>query len=72
MIDRDPGVVAAIEAAGSINILARRLCIGQAAVSRWRRVPAERVIQIERDLGVAREVLRPDLHPVRAGCGHGD
>ncbi len=62
MNDREPGVVAAIEAAGGINALARALGIDAAAVSRWRQVPSGRVIQIEREVGVRREVLRPDLY----------
>ena len=33
------------------------------AVSQWRRVPAERVIEVERVTGVSRSELRPDLYP---------
>lgn len=62
MTDRQPGVVAAIKAAGSINALARALEIDPAAVSRWKRIPSGRVIEIEKKVGVAREVLRPDLY----------
>jgi DNA-binding transcriptional regulator YdaS (Cro superfamily) len=62
MDEREPGVIAAIEAAGGINALARALGIDAAAVSRWRQIPSKRVIQIEHILGVRREVLRPDLY----------
>ena len=62
MTDREPGVLAAIEAAGSINALARALDIDPAAVSRWRQVPQKRIIEIERVIGVPREKLRPDLY----------
>lgn len=33
------------------------------AISQWRRVPAERVIEVERVSGISRERLRPDLYP---------
>lgn len=59
---RSSGVMAAISAAGSIGALARALGIDRAAVSRWRQVPADRLVQIEQTLGVRRELLRPDLY----------
>jgi DNA-binding transcriptional regulator YdaS (Cro superfamily) len=33
------------------------------AVSQWKQVPAERVLDVERATGVARHELRPDLYP---------
>lgn len=33
------------------------------AVSQWRRIPAERVLEVERVTGVSRHDLRPDLYP---------
>lgn len=36
--------------------------ITRQGVSAWRRVPAERVIDVERVTGVARHELRPDLY----------
>lgn len=68
MTDREPGVMAALAAAGSINALARTLGIDPAAVSRWHRIPAARVIQVERVTGVRREILRPDLY-IEAATG---
>jgi DNA-binding transcriptional regulator YdaS (Cro superfamily) len=41
--------------------LARELGITPGAVSQWSRVPAERLIEIERVTGIRRELLRPDL-----------
>jgi DNA-binding transcriptional regulator YdaS (Cro superfamily) len=37
--------------------------IGQtrAAVAKWKQVPAERVVEVERITGIPREKLRPDL-----------
>ena len=37
--------------------------ISQQAISQWARVPAERVLEVERVTGVPRSELRPDLYP---------
>ena len=59
---RDPGIAAAIEAAGGVGALARKIGIAQPSVSNWIRVPAERVIAVEAITGVHRSMLRPDLY----------
>jgi DNA-binding transcriptional regulator YdaS (Cro superfamily) len=48
--------------------LAKSLGITHGAVNQWRRVPAERVVEVERITGIPREKLRPDLYaqPTRA------
>ena len=61
---RDYGLRQAIEAAGSISELARRLGISQPSVSCWQRVPSERVIEVEAVTRVSRRTLRPDLFAV--------
>lgn len=66
--NRDAGLRAAIRAAGGIGALARRLGIAQPSVSGWRRVPAERIVAVERATGVHRSVLRPDLYEDGAGA----
>lgn len=33
------------------------------AISQWKQVPAERVLDVERATGVSRHDLRPDLYP---------
>ena len=33
------------------------------AVSQWKQVPAERVLDVEKATGVSRHRLRPDLYP---------
>jgi DNA-binding transcriptional regulator YdaS (Cro superfamily) len=33
------------------------------AISQWKQVPAERVLQVERATGVSRHRLRPDIYP---------
>ena len=42
--------------------LARRLGMAQVAVAQWKaKIPAERVLQIEKVTGIDRSILRPDL-----------
>ena len=56
----------AIEAAGGQVSLAVRVGVRQQSISDWlkrARVPAERVLAVERATGVSRHVLRPDLYP---------
>src|SRR5215471_10711845 len=59
---RDAGLERAIDAAGGVAQLARRIGIAQPSVSNWNRVPAQRVIAVESATGVSRRVLRPDLY----------
>ena len=47
-----------------VNQLADGLGVTRQALYQWSRVPAERVIEIERLTGVARHDLRPDLYPL--------
>jgi hypothetical protein len=61
----DKGLKLAIEAAGSARRLAAKLGVSQQAVQQLERIPAERVIEVERLTLVPRERLRPDLHPPR-------
>jgi DNA-binding transcriptional regulator YdaS (Cro superfamily) len=66
---RDPGLVAALTACGKAVHLATQLGITPQAIAGWRRVPAERVIDVERVTGVSREILRPDLYPADERSG---
>src|SRR5215469_8085262 len=59
---RDAGLNLAVEAAGGVVQLARKIGIAQPSVSNWNRVPAERVVAVEAATGVSRNVLRPDLY----------
>ena len=52
----------AIEAAGGPTKLGRQLGISGAAVVMWGRLPATRVLEVERITGVPKELLRPDLY----------
>ena len=47
---------------GLIAQIARELQITTPAILKWQRVPAERVLAVERVTGIPREVLRPDLY----------
>lgn len=49
----------------TLEQLGDSLNVDKSTVMRWelRRVPAERVLQIERATGVSRHELRPDLYP---------
>lgn len=43
--------------------VAQALGITDGAVAQWSRVPAQRVLDVERVTGVHRSQLRPDLYP---------
>ncbi len=47
---------------GGLAQLATRLNISRSALSQWDKVPADRVVEIERLTGVSRIELRPDLY----------
>lgn len=48
---------------GGVVKLSLALGLSRGAVSQWKRVPAERVLDVERLSGVSRSILRPDLYP---------
>lgn len=54
---------AAIKAAGNAQKFAELVGVTPQAISQWRRVPALRVLQVERLTGVSRHDLRPDIYP---------
>jgi DNA-binding transcriptional regulator YdaS (Cro superfamily) len=57
----------AVKAAGGQARLAEALGIHQGAVGNWvarKRIPAERVLAVEKLTGVSRHELRPDIYPV--------
>jgi DNA-binding transcriptional regulator YdaS (Cro superfamily) len=64
------GLDKAIENAGGQAQLAELLGVRQSHISNWKnrnkRVPAERVLMIERVTGVPRHELRPDLYPIES------
>lgn len=50
------------QSVGGIVALSQRLGLSRGAVSQWREVPANRIVEVERLTGVPREELRPDLY----------
>ncbi len=66
---RDPGLEAALTASGKAVHLATHLGITPQAIAGWRRVPAERVLDVEKATGVSRQILRPDLYPADERAG---
>lgn len=53
----------------SLAALARDLGVTRGAIAQWDRVPAERVVEVSKFTGIAREVLRPDLYePLRGAA----
>jgi len=59
------GLEKAIKAKGSRGKLAKAIGLSRAAVYKWQRIPAERVVDVEKATGIPREKLRPDLHEMR-------
>lgn len=56
----------AAAAAGNKSELARRLGVKVQSIQQWRRIPAERVLDVERVTGISRHDLRPDIYPAPA------
>ncbi len=57
----------AIEASGGAAKLAQSLKLGRTAVVMWKangRIPAEHIIAVERESGISRHELRPDIYPI--------
>lgn len=48
--------------AGGAAALAKNLKISRSAISQWRRVPVNRVLEIEKLTGISRHDLRPDIY----------
>lgn len=60
---------AAVARAGSQSALARVCGVSQAAVWKWiqrgKRLPAELCLVVERETGVSKHSLRPDIYPLK-------
>lgn len=67
---------AAVTRAGSQSAMARICGVGQPAVWKWlqsgKRLPAEHVLTVERETGVSKHLLRPDIYPTSSADLPGD
>lgn len=60
--ENDNPTAAAIAKLGGPSAAGRALGISSQAVGQWRRIPPERVLQIEQLTGISRHDLRPDIY----------
>lgn len=61
-VDAAAALKEAVSVIGGGRALGRLLGLSHSAVRQWQRVPAERVLDVERASGVPRDQLRPDLY----------
>ena len=54
-------LIHAAQKVGGMAQLAAKLGIARQAIYQWSRIPAERVVEVERITGVPRNELRPDI-----------
>ena len=60
----DACLIKAIDLMGGMRALGRAIGTSHQNISGWRRIPAERVLDIEKATGISRHELRPDIYPV--------
>ncbi len=72
-VSSESALTRAIDQAGSQSAFARLLGVAQQTVSDWvnkrRPLPAEHVLLVERETGVPKEQLRPDIYPPDLNAG---
>jgi len=61
MANKDPALLRAIEAVGTAGDLAAKIGVSPQALSQWKRVPVNRVLDVERITRISRHELRPDI-----------
>lgn len=66
----EPTGVDLLRTPGMFSRIARALGITRQAPSAWHRVPAERVLDVERITNIPRWRLRPDLYPPPGAKDH--
>lgn len=60
-IKGDAGLELAVLKAGSAQILAGLVGVTPQAICLWKKVPVNRVVDVERVTGIPRHLLRPDF-----------
>lgn len=58
----DEGLRLALMWAGSYSQLSRYAGLTSTSAWNWKRIPAEHILEIEKNTGIPREKLRPDLY----------
>jgi hypothetical protein len=58
----DTSTEKAIQQAGGKSALAKALGVSYQAIQQWARIPAPRVLEVERLSGISRYELRPDIY----------
>lgn len=51
----------AADKVGGVAQLAEKIGVSRQAIYQWSRIPAERVVDVERATGIPRSELRPDI-----------
>jgi len=62
MMNGSFGLSEAIRIAGGKSALADKLGVRPQSVGKWRRIPYNRIIQVEKLIGISREILCPELY----------
>jgi DNA-binding transcriptional regulator YdaS (Cro superfamily) len=60
-----------VKSVGGIRALSRELGVSHQAIGRWKRVPPERVMDVEAATNIPRSVIRPDIYPPEREAGRG-
>jgi DNA-binding transcriptional regulator YdaS (Cro superfamily) len=63
----DDALRQAISKYGGMRAMGRALGIAHQAISQWEKTPVLRVLEIERQTGISRSILRPDVYPPDQG-----
>lgn len=63
IVGMESALEAAIKVAGTSQKFAEMIGVTPQAISQWRRVPALRVLTVEKATGISRHDLRPDIYP---------
>jgi DNA-binding transcriptional regulator YdaS (Cro superfamily) len=63
MVDAEQAMKLIRSRRGLTSQLTREIGLSRGAISQWRVVPADKLVDVERISGIPRHILRPDLVP---------